>query len=62
MAPALDFLRRATNGEGRVVSFKDLAPAEQSQAQREGRVFIEPAQRQGWAIVPWGVTLAKEQG
>ena len=58
---AIEFLRRASSGEYRIVSSGDLCNLQISESQANGLFFIDPETSYGWALVPWAITTKKDR-
>lgn len=58
---ALTFLKRAADGEHRIVSSGDLTTFQIAEAQSQGRFYVEPGGGLGWALLPWHLTTDKDQ-
>lgn len=58
---AIEFLKQAAEGDGRVVCSGDLHEMQISRAQAQGRFFVDEETGLGWAIVPWDLTTKKDR-
>jgi hypothetical protein len=58
---ALEFLRRAAEGNHRIVSSGDLHEMQISEAQANKLFFVDDQTGLGWALVPWELTTAKDR-
>ena len=58
---AIEFLKRASDGKHRIVSSGDLHVMQISEAQAEGKFFVDDQTGLGWALVPWELTTAKDR-
>lgn len=58
---AFEFLKRAADGEHRIVSSGDLTEIQIAEAQACGRFYVEPGGGLGWALLPWSLTTTKDR-
>ena len=58
---ALEFLRRAAEGNHRIVSSGDLHEMQISEAQANNLFFVDDETGLGWALVPWELTTEKDR-
>jgi len=58
---ALEFLKRGSDGKHRIVSSGDLHVMQISEAQAEGKFFVDDETGLGWALVPWELTTSKDR-
>lgn len=56
---ALEFLRRTSAGDGRIVSTADLDQHQIAEARVTGRVFVTPTGL-GYVVLPWDLRTAKD--
>ena len=56
---ALAFLKKWVDGH-RIVSTGDLTDFQISNAQVEGRMYVEPNGGLGWVALPWELTTSKD--
>ncbi len=58
---ALAFLRRAADGQHRIVSSGDLTTLQIAEARATGRFYVEPGGGLGWALLPWNFSTDKDK-
>ena len=57
---ALAFLKRAADGEHRIVCSCDLTTIQIAEARAFNRFYVEPGGGLGWALMPWRFTTLKD--
>lgn len=60
MSSAIEFLKRASIGQGRIVSSGDLCELQIAEAKALDRFFVDEDTGLGWAILPWDLTTDKD--
>jgi hypothetical protein len=58
---AIAFLRRAASENARIVSSGDLHSLVISEAQANGRFWVDPETGLGWALIPWELSTMKDR-
>lgn len=58
---AIEFLKKAANGEYRIVSSGDLTRFQIVEAQCRKLFFVDAETSLGWALLPWELTTDKDR-